>query len=226
MQRALVPPEKREGRENELRSGGGKSGAVVMALDRQIGEHADHSDSGDTPDSERSLLWSDYASSTGLTPSPSSSSYAADLQPLESWIRRAASDVPHFVLTLLLVSLSVGVGLGIPQIAVVLGYKGALGGSLIVFVFPALMYFNLVEQQRASTASVGKGSTATDDDGDVDSSDLKRDDAGGTNSGRRRRLRPSTLFCTSHGLLLVGATVFGLSIMVLGTATTAGLLHT
>lgn len=56
-------------------------------------------------------------------------------------------DWPHAVLTALLVALSLGVALSVPNIAIVLTYKGALGASLIVYLIPCYMYFALVQRE-------------------------------------------------------------------------------
>jgi hypothetical protein len=69
------------------------------------------------------------------------------------WVRRTAigilADLPHLLMTAALVALSVGIAIAIPQIELVLGYKGALGGTIIVYVLPGLMYYTLTRRMKA-----------------------------------------------------------------------------
>lgn len=64
------------------------------------------------------------------------------------WVR-VSCDWPHYLITAVLVSLSVGVAIAIPQIELVLGYKGALGGTIIVYILPGLMFFTMLRRMRA-----------------------------------------------------------------------------
>lgn len=57
-------------------------------------------------------------------------------------------DWPHICLTTILVGLTVIVAIALPQLEVILGYKGALGGTLIVYVFPVCMYFIFCSRLR------------------------------------------------------------------------------
>ena len=158
-------------------------------------------------------------------------------------IASIASEWPHIALTLTIVTLVAGIGLGVPQVEVVLGYKGALGGSLIVFVFPALMHFALSEQRRgggssqanvrtldvsstsSSASATGRnagidavaGEAADAEDGEI--TPLKGEVAKST---ARSWMTP--LFTTPHGALLCIFGALGGAIMVLGTLTTAGVI--
>ena len=60
-----------------------------------------------------------------------------------SALSRLVADWPFLLLTAVLVACSVLVALALPNLGLVLGYKGALGGTLIVYVMPALFYFLL-----------------------------------------------------------------------------------
>jgi hypothetical protein len=128
---------------------------------------------------------------------------------------------------------------------VVLGYKGALGGSLIVYILPAAMYYALLEErrrrkQRLSVGDGGERRGRTDDEAGVD-------EDGGRGVREDAPLRPTHstavvpderlpagaaaavrcgpfAWASPHGALLLVMTALGLTIMVLGTATTAGLI--
>jgi amino acid permease len=126
-------------------------------------------------------------------PSPAGPSRAASC---DEWVASAIHMWPHMLLTALLVAVTVGVAIALPQISVILGYKGALLGSVIVFILPGLMHFSLVQQRL--TAAGGKGGAAL-----------------GVWSRR-------DLLTTQHGVLAVVFCAWGLCIMVLGTLTTAG----
>ena len=54
-------------------------------------------------------------------------------------------------MTVVFVAISGGIGIAIPNVTTVLGYKGAVLGSQIVYIFPALMYWVvLAHRNRAS----------------------------------------------------------------------------
>jgi amino acid permease len=125
----------------------------------------------------------------------------------------AAADWPHAALTAGLVALSLGVAMLVPNIATVLSYKGALGGSLIVVIFPAWMHWALVLRRAASPRKLldggggGRGG-ADDDDDSAALPDLA--------------WRWRDVFATRHGLFAVAATAVGLALMVSGTLAAAG----
>jgi amino acid permease len=153
---------------------------------------------------------------------------AAPVEPHATLRERAASALlmwPYALLTALLVALTVGISIALPQISVILGYKGALLGSCIVFIFPGLMHFSLVQKQRRR----GKGLLAADGagaDGGLASMSLA---AGGDASNSAVAVSSAAgvwnvhdLLTTTHGLIAVGFVAWGLCMMVLGTASTAG----
>jgi hypothetical protein len=55
---------------------------------------------------------------------------------------------PHALLTAGLVALSVLLALVVPSLSTILGVKGALGGTVIVYALPALMNFELTRRAR------------------------------------------------------------------------------
>jgi hypothetical protein len=57
----------------------------------------------------------------------------------------------HVTVTVVFVFLSAVVGIAIPNVTVVLGYKGAVLGSLIVYIFPSLMYWTVWADSSAKT---------------------------------------------------------------------------
>lgn len=56
-----------------------------------------------------------------------------------------ASTVRRYAETLLLVACTVAVALAVPEIEVVFAFKGAIIGSFIVYILPAMMYIKLRE---------------------------------------------------------------------------------
>jgi len=68
---------------------------------------------------------------------------------------RLARDWAFLLLTFALVALSLGTALAIPNLGLILGYKGALGGTLIVYVLPAVFYFVLLGRSKGDTSKVG-----------------------------------------------------------------------
>jgi amino acid permease len=60
----------------------------------------------------------------------------------------AIHNLPFAVVTVALIGATVALAIALPSLEVVLGYKGALGGSLIVYVFPGLMYASIMRQIR------------------------------------------------------------------------------
>jgi hypothetical protein len=143
-----------------------------------------------------------------------------------SHVRAAVrDDWPHALLTAALVGITVLVAAAIPQIEVVLGYKGALGGSLIVYILPATMLFSLTQQARASAAAAGGRAVVG---GVVDAG------PGGIEAGEGTPLAVvaaapavwdmSAVLGTPHGWLFAAALAWGALIMVTGTLSTAGVL--
>jgi len=127
----------------------------------------------------------------------------------------------------------------VPEVEVVLGYKGALGGSLIVYVFPALMLFSLSQQAALgllpSVAGGGGGMAEGDDEGE--GAPLARVKAVDAAAGRPPTASAdgSTAYApgvwsfralvgTPPGWLLLAWAALGALVMVAGTLTTAGLL--
>jgi hypothetical protein len=164
----------------------------------------------------------------------------------------ARADWAHALLTKLLVATTVLIAVALPQVEVVLGYKGALGGSLIVYVFPALMLFSLTQQDRARRAAAARGDVegaaaaagaAGHDAGSAAAAGTSEEEttplssgaaaapkglgggiAGGPGPLSAAVWRPADILSTRHGLLLLGFGALGLVIMVTGTLTTAGVL--
>jgi len=78
----------------------------------------------------------------------------ASLSPAR-WCAALARDWPFLVTTAALVAACVLVAVAIPDLSAILGYKGALGGTLLVYVLPGAFYFALVRQRRARLAEPG-----------------------------------------------------------------------
>lgn len=137
-------------------------------------------------------------------------------------------DWPHALLTAVLVGTTVLVAAAIPHIEVVLGYKGALGGSLIVYILPATMLFALTQQARAAAGAPASASSVLAVLGVVVG------DSGGVEAGESTPLAvvaaaPAVwdwraVMSTPHGWLFAAALAWGALIMVTGTLSTAGVL--
>ncbi|MES1915617.1 MAG: hypothetical protein MHM6MM_007537 [Cercozoa sp. M6MM] len=59
------------------------------------------------------------------------------------------SNLRHYGITVAMVAITTIVGIAFPKVEIVLAYKGATLGTLIVYVIPAWMYLKLVPQKRA-----------------------------------------------------------------------------
>ena len=153
----------------------------------------------------------------------------------KSLLRALRLDWPHALLTLILVTTSLVIAICIPQVEVVLGYKGALGGSLIVYVFPAVMLYSLTQQQRLGRLGGGKASSSPQavDEEEAATASEDRPFASGAaampSSGKASSAPggvwlPSDVLRSWQGGLLLGFTALGLLIMVTGTLSTAGVI--
>ena len=132
-----------------------------------------------------------------------------------SFLAMARNDWPHALLTKLLVSTTIGIGLGVSNIADILTYKGSIGGSMIVYIFPALMYFALVQRRKHAPAKPPRR------DGSVNSSDSDDDMANPDAMLGELRWTWSDLYKTRHGLIVIVASVLGLTMLLCGVVTTA-----
>jgi Transmembrane amino acid transporter protein len=70
---------------------------------------------------------------------------------LQPCLTTARPKAVHVTVTVVFVFLSAVVGIAIPNVTIVLGYKGAILGSLIVYIFPALMYWTVWADTTART---------------------------------------------------------------------------
>lgn len=133
-----------------------------------------------------------------------------------------AADWPHAALTLALVATTTVIGVGVPKVEVVLGYKGALGGSLIVYLFPASMFFALQERRRRRAAG-GPPKAADGAEEEEERAEAEAEESAPLRGDGAPRSCGAAL-ATPHGALLVVFGIVGLMVMVFGTATTAGIL--
>lgn len=154
------------------------------------------------------------------------------------------ADWPHALITKITVLISLTIAILVPNIETVLGYKGALGGSLVVVVFPAWMYFGLTQRRlaAAAAASSSAGSSASgaaavadwavrkDDSSPADDKAalLLADSAAAVEGGvlapaasgvhlGELRWEWRDLLHTRHGLLAAAGSVLGAALMVSGT---------
>lgn len=112
-------------------------------------------------------------------------------------------DWAHFFLTAFLVGVSVLVAILVPEISVVLEYKGSVAGSFIIYAIPGWLYFSLKrqklqkEQQERQQLAAGGAMT------------------GGGASGQVGFL--SQLLGTKHGWTTILLTLWAGTVLILGT---------
>ena len=68
------------------------------------------------------------------------------------WLQNSTETKHHVGVTTALLSFTVLVGILVPQVQIVLGLNGAIFGSLMVYIFPALMYSSLMAQSARRRA--------------------------------------------------------------------------
>ena len=117
-----------------------------------------------------------------------------------SWGQWVHAEGPHWAITALLIALTVGFAVAVPNLSIILGIKGALGATLIVYAIPAALYFALRRQQLAG----GEGGKQLE---------------GGGQQGWAQ-----DLWSTSHGMLCLALCLWALVVMVLGVLNTFKLL--
>lgn len=69
-----------------------------------------------------------------------------------TWLRTSTRTRDHVWLTLALLSLTTLIGILVPSVQVVLGLNGAINGTFMVYIFPALMYSSLRSQAESRRA--------------------------------------------------------------------------
>jgi hypothetical protein len=138
--------------------------------------------------------------------SPSSSS---------SRCRRFIRDWPHYLFTAVLVAVSVVIGIACPNVEVVLAYKGALGGSWIIYIFPGVVWFVLQQMRRYAPMRKEEGYNESDGIAAV-SSDRELESV-----PLHQIWRPADVFFTYRGWLMLVLVAWGLVVLFVGTITTA-----
>lgn len=132
---------------------------------------------------------------------------------LAASLRREA---PHALLTAALVALSTAVGIAVPDVETVLAYKGALGGSWIIYIFPACVWFALL-QMRSSGGPVAGAAADTESLLLVDGAAAEGLKSAPASSIWRLR----DVFFTRRGVLMLAMVLWGLVVLFVGTITTA-----
>jgi amino acid permease len=138
---------------------------------------------------------------------------------------RLKADWPHVVVTKLLVLVAITIAILVPSIETVLGYKGAIGGSLVVLIFPVWMFFGLTQRSIAAAAA---GVAGTGAPGAVAVKEWAAASGEGYHEGGSVPLAAELhwqwvdLVRTRHGLLASVFTVIGMMLMVSGTLAASG----
>eukprot|EP00294_Goniomonas_avonlea_P017836 CAMPEP_0114561076 /NCGR_PEP_ID=MMETSP0114-20121206/11809_1 /TAXON_ID=31324 /ORGANISM="Goniomonas sp, Strain m" /LENGTH=221 /DNA_ID=CAMNT_0001746683 /DNA_START=344 /DNA_END=1006 /DNA_ORIENTATION=+ len=136
---------------------------------------------------------------------------STESQPLpqqgSSFVNLLRREAHHIIITGLLVSATVAIGIRLPDISVVLDYKGALGGSLIVYILPSLMLFSLTMQKRrwedmTALANLQEGKE-------------------GVEGVSRSAWKWVDLVSSPTGVAALAFCVFGMALMCVGTLATA-----
>jgi len=73
-----------------------------------------------------------------------------------AWLRNSQRTRHHVAITVAILSFTTLMGILLPQVQVVLGFNGAIFGSCMVYIFPALMYASLRQQHKRRRAGYGK----------------------------------------------------------------------
>ena len=73
------------------------------------------------------------------------------------YARACAADAPHVLLTFSLVAVVVALGTYFTDLALVLGVKGALGGTVIVYIVPSIAYFAVIRSGAARGSDLRGG---------------------------------------------------------------------
>jgi amino acid permease len=132
-------------------------------------------------------------------------------QTMDSKWGNLRKDLPHFILTTALISLSVIIAILVPEVEVILGYKGAIGGSFLILILPALAYYQLTKRE---------GKTVALNDESVNRSLLYAQNPD-------ENIKDSPTSSSQHlRLLVLCMPVIGICILVLGTLSTAGIIGT
>jgi amino acid permease len=135
---------------------------------------------------------------------------------LAAW---AAAEAPHWALTALLVAATVTFAVAVPNLSVILGVKGALGATLIVYALPAAIYFVL---SRRAAAGGGGGLALLAGGGAADEGSGAGAQSSGSagGAGERSRSLARDLLATPPGWLCIGFCAWAGVVMVLGMVKT------
>ncbi|RYE98644.1 MAG: hypothetical protein EOO41_02130, partial [Methanobacteriota archaeon] len=173
---------------------------------RMLGKAASDEELASDHDDSSSHLLSENAE---LLPAAPAGGVAVATAPRQSFVQEIVeglrNDWPHAVLTLCLLAVSAVIGVAVPNIGIVLTYKGALGGSLIVYIFPAWMYFALTQRALLAQRSgihVEEGTQAP------------------------LEFTWRDVVFTRHGAVAMGSTLWGLTMMICGVLVAQGVIKT
>lgn len=137
----------------------------------------------------------------------------------EGWWYRLSPTKQFWIVTLGMVVVTVGLGIALEKVEVVLDYKGAIFGSAIVYVFPSLMFLRLRQLHGEQRNSLLRG----DEPLDLGVSKQHTTIYGGGNDYREQEtgiLTPLKHY-TSGDRKEVAIVVWGLALGLLGTVITA-----
>jgi hypothetical protein len=130
---------------------------------------------------------------------------------------RLLHDWPHALLTTTLVAVSVIIGIAVPNVEVVLAYKGALGGSWIIYIFPGCVWFALQQMHRYAVLTTSNAQAVF-----PKAAGLQSDSFIALSRVTHRHIwKPTDIFGTARGWLMLTLVAWGLVVLFVGTITTA-----
>lgn len=144
--------------------------------------------------------------------------------------RRFGETFTHVLVTFVFVSVATAIGIAVPKVEVVLGYKGAIFGSSIVYIFPGIMYWIVMRRykegrlQRMMSVNLHKTPLLADPEDEVPQlPNLLDHEEGPEGSLLESRAKRSCLshLCTEYGVTSVILFVWGIIAFWLGTLKTA-----
>lgn len=133
---------------------------------------------------------------------------------------RLLQSAPHALLTALLVITSMIVGIAVPNVEVILAYKGALGGSWIIYIFPGTVWFVLLQMHRYARAANSESASGSVGQAPLSAKHAPTvDELQAVPNGTIWQF--SDVFFTFRGLLMLALVLWGLIVLFVGTITTA-----
>jgi Transmembrane amino acid transporter protein len=158
-----------------------------------------------------------------------------------AWAMKIRSDWAHLLITVILILIVLVLAVLIPDIAVVIGFRGVIGVPLVV-IFPCLMYYRLIEIQKEEDEAEAKAIASPLNPNAAPRAKRVTKARFSTVAPNRRAtaaapIKPvisapsakpcgrfTSLFTTRHGLLATAATLGGATLMVFGVLGSAKII--